>query len=61
EQYSLIRDLTKLNRESWNRLAGSQPMLQLEFLQLLTQTQCACDQTGWAPHFLVLERNGVLV
>jgi hypothetical protein len=60
EQYSLIRDLTKLNRQSWNKLAGNQPMLQLEFLQLLTQTQCACEQTGWAPHFLVLERHGEL-
>lgn len=60
EQYSLIRDLTKLNRTRWNALAGDQPMLQLEFLDLLTQTRCACDNTGWAPHFLVLERDGEL-
>ncbi|MCE7058342.1 GNAT family N-acetyltransferase, partial [Algoriphagus sp. AGSA1] len=60
EQYTLIRDLSKLNRQSWNKLAGNQPMLQLEFLQLLTQTRCACEQTGWAPHFLILERQGEL-
>lgn len=59
--FSLARRIEDINPEQWNSLAGSQPFIQHDFLLALDQTGCATPETGWAPHYLLMHRNGVLV
>lgn len=49
-----------LDAGAWNRLAGDDPFLRHEFLAALEETGCAAPQSGWAPRFLTLWRDGVL-
>ncbi len=59
--FSLVHRLDELDASGWNRLAGSQPFVQYAFLQGLYQTGCAAGPTGWAPHYLLMRRDGALV
>ncbi|MDS1142125.1 GNAT family N-acetyltransferase [Pusillimonas sp. SM2304] len=58
--FSLARRLEDINPEQWNRLAGDQPFVQHAFLLALDQTGCATAATGWAPHYLLMHRDGAL-
>jgi predicted N-acyltransferase len=60
ETYRLVRHLHDINAESWNRLTGGHPLLRYEFLNALDHNGCAVPKTGWAPHFLLMERHGAL-
>ena len=60
DTFSISRNLNDINATQWNDLAGDHPFVRHEFLLALDQTQCAVSNTGWAPHFLLLHRNGRL-
>lgn len=60
ETYRLVSHLQDINAEQWNRLTGGHPLLQHQFLNALDQNGCATPETGWAPHFLLMERDDIL-
>jgi len=60
EQFSLVREIGAIDPTQWNRLAGGHPLVRHEFLLALDQTGCAVAETGWAPHYLLLHRDGQL-
>ena len=45
----------------WNALAGGNPFLRHEFLDALHETGCASENTGWAPHYLLVKERATLV
>ena len=54
----IVSTLDDIDPAQWNRLAGGNPFLRHEFLHALHETGCACEQTGWAPRYLVAtEKN----
>lgn len=59
--FQLARNLNSVNPDQWKRLAGDHPLASHEFLRALQQTGCATPETGWAPHFLLMHRDTVLV
>ena len=60
EAIRVVDDPTALDPVAWNRLAQGHPFLRHEFFRALHDTGCATARTGWAPQFLVLERDGAL-
>ena len=58
--FSLAQRIKDINPDQWDQLAGPQPFVRHAFLLALDQTQCATAQTGWSPHFLLMQRDGVL-
>jgi predicted N-acyltransferase len=56
----VVDDPASLDAQAWNRLAHGHPFLRHEFFAALHETGCATARTGWAPQFLVLEREGAL-
>ncbi|MGO4397351.1 GNAT family N-acetyltransferase [Achromobacter sp. PAB15] len=54
-------DLSRIDAQAWDALAGDQPFLRHAFLCALHETGCAAPETGWAPHYLALWRDGGLV
>jgi uncharacterized protein len=57
----LIDTLRGVDPRAWNALAGEHPFLRHEFLHALHETGCACEHTGWSPHYLTLWQNTSLV
>lgn len=53
-------DLSRIDAQAWDALAGDQPFLRHAFLCALHETGCAAPETGWAPHYLALWRDGGL-
>ncbi len=53
--------LAEIPALEWDRLAGSQPMLQHAFLHALEASGCVSDRTGWVPKHLTLWRGSRLV
>ncbi|MCG6873155.1 MAG: GNAT family N-acetyltransferase [Gammaproteobacteria bacterium] len=51
-----IDSISKVPREQWNALCGDggSPFTRHEFLLALEETGCACADTGWQPHHLLL-------
>ncbi len=49
----VVNSLGAIDAGVWNRLAGDHPFLRHEFLHALHETGCACEDTGWAPRYLV--------
>jgi len=48
--------------DGWNSLAvDAYPFLRHEFLLAAEQTGCVCEDAGWAPRHLTLERDGRLL
>lgn len=45
----------------WDALVGGQPLLSHAFLHALHETGCASPKTGWAPRYLLLRQDDVLV
>ncbi len=58
--FTLTRNLQDINAEQWDELSGDHPLVRHAFLLALDQTGCATPETGWAPHYLLLHRNGKL-
>ncbi|MFF7396892.1 GNAT family N-acetyltransferase [Achromobacter sp. NPDC008082] len=54
-------DLSRIDAQAWDALAGDQPFLRHAFLCALHETGCAAPETGWAPHYLALWRDGALI
>lgn len=52
--------LSQVDPQEWNALAGMQPFVRHAFLAALHDTGCASPDTGWAPYYLVLRRDGRL-
>ena len=44
----------------WDALAGPNPLLSHGFLHALHESGAACPDTGWAPRYLLLRREGRL-
>lgn len=59
--YTLTQQLQDIDAIQWNTLAGDQPFLQHAFLLALHETGCASKKTGWAPEYLLMHRDQVLV
>jgi predicted N-acyltransferase len=53
--------MVEIRAAEWNRLAGTQPMLQHAFLQALEASGCVSLRTGWQPQHLTLWRMNKLV
>lgn len=54
--------IDKLPASDWNRLAGSQPFLQHEFLAALEHSGSVSAETGWQPrHLTCSDESGKLV
>ena len=55
DDFSLIRTLEDIPADRWDRLTQGHPLLSHAFLSALHKTGCASLDTGWDPHYLVLE------
>jgi predicted N-acyltransferase len=58
--FTLTRNLQDINAEQWDELSGDHPLVRHAFLLALDQAGCATPETGWAPHYLLLHRDGKL-
>ncbi|MCE9661255.1 MAG: GNAT family N-acetyltransferase [Burkholderiales bacterium] len=62
---SVCRDPAEIDAARWNALLALQPsatpFVAIEYLRALHASESAVASTGWAPHFLLLERAGELV
>ncbi|HSD60906.1 MAG TPA: GNAT family N-acetyltransferase [Burkholderiales bacterium] len=56
----IAESVAALDAAAWNTLAGDDPFLRHEFLSALEETGCAVPETGWAPRFITLWRDGAL-
>jgi predicted N-acyltransferase len=59
--FTLIDNLAEIDPAAWQALAGEQPMLSYAFLHALHDSGCASSATGWAPRYLIMQRDGELV
>jgi predicted N-acyltransferase len=57
----LIDTLAAVEPRAWNALVNQHPFLRHEFLHALHETGCACESTGWVPHYLTLWQGESLV
>ena len=57
---TVVDTLADVDPQQWNALAGDHPVLRYDFLHALHETQCASKKTGWAPYFVLLQRDGAL-
>jgi len=60
EEFSLVRHLDDINPASWDELAQGHPLVSHAFLHSMHQQACACLETGWDPHYLLLKRDNQL-
>lgn len=56
----LARTLAGVDPAQWDALAGDHPFLCHAYLHALHESRCASAQTGWDPHYLLLEDGGRL-
>lgn len=54
------RRIEEIGKEAWDACAGrpeyqSNPFISYDFLQILEESRCVADRTGWAPHHLAVE------
>jgi len=54
---AITTSLSQVDARQWNALAGAQPFVRHEFLSALHDTGCAAPDTGWAPHYLLLQHG----
>ncbi len=61
----VCRDPDEIDAASWNVLVAAQasaaPFVSIEYLRALHASASAVPETGWAPHFLLLEEQGELL
>lgn len=60
DSFLLAHRVADIDPASWNALAGSHPFLRHEYLLAMETSGCAVPDTGWAPHYLLLQRKGSL-
>ncbi|MEI7969636.1 MAG: GNAT family N-acetyltransferase [Betaproteobacteria bacterium] len=62
EQITLevVDSLSRITTGAWDRLAGGHPLLSHAFLHALHESGAASEATGWAPRYLLLQRDGQL-
>ncbi len=57
-----LPSLTQIDRDSWNRVAGTDyPFLRHEFLLALESSGCTDADSGWQPYHVTLYRDGTLI
>ncbi|MGZ5276367.1 MAG: GNAT family N-acetyltransferase [Caldimonas sp.] len=60
----VCHDPAEIDAERWNALVAAQPdatpFVSIEYLRALHSSASAVAETGWAPHFLLLEHDGEL-
>jgi predicted N-acyltransferase len=50
------RRISEIGREAWDGCAGGgNPFVSFDFLDILEESGCASNRTGWAPHHLTVE------
>jgi uncharacterized protein len=58
-------DPNEIDAKSWDALVDAQvqpsPFVRLAYLRALHASGSAVAETGWAPHFLLLEQDGALI
>jgi len=59
----LVRRMADIDRDQWDTLVGPEqsPFLEWDWLQSLEESGCVGVEVGWAPHHLVVRRDGRLV
>ncbi len=58
----IIQRIREVSSADWDRLlAEASPFLKWDWLDLLEETGCANEKTGWLPHHVIVEREGELV
>jgi predicted N-acyltransferase len=58
----VVRRINKIPREVWDGLLqDDSPFMKWDWLDALEQAQCVTDETGWAPHHLVVEREQAII
>ena len=58
----VVQRIAEVAREDWDGLAArSSPFLKWDWLDSLEQSGCVNDKTGWLPHHIMVEKDGVLV
>ena len=62
EQITLevVDSLSRITPGAWDRLTGGHPLLSHAFLHALHESGAASEATGWAPRYLLLQRDGQL-
>lgn len=54
--------LAQVPRAEWDALVGGEsPFLEWDWLASLEEAGCACAETGWAPHHLLVRRGTELI
>jgi len=54
----IVRRIEEIPREVWDSLLqDGSPFMKWDWLDALEQAQCVSDETGWAPHHLVVESD----
>jgi predicted N-acyltransferase len=56
----VVSSIDGVSAKAWNALTDGNPFLRHEFLNALHETRCAAAESGWAPHYLLLEERGAL-
>jgi predicted N-acyltransferase len=57
----LVQSLRDVGRDQWQALAGANPFMSYDFLELLESSGCASPKSGWAPHYVLVEDGGELI
>ena len=53
-----LESISAIPANQWDEMAGDHPLVSHAYLEALETTHCAVPRTGWAPHHLVLLRDG---
>lgn len=53
-----VESISAIPASQWDELAAYHPLVSHAYLEALETTHCAVSRTGWAPHHLVLLRDG---
>jgi len=57
-----VSRISEIPRESWDHLVNeATPFMKWDWLDILEQTGCVNEKSGWLPHHIVAEREGKLV
>jgi uncharacterized protein len=56
----IVDSLRDIAPEAWDRLTGVHPLLSHAFLHAMHESGAACEDSGWAPRYLLLREGGTL-
>jgi predicted N-acyltransferase len=58
----IVRAIKEIARDDWDRLVDhGSPFIKWDWLDALERTGCVEEETGWAPHHLIVEQSGGIV